>query len=62
MTLRMDDLHIVGYLVTHANGFEARLGPDRTNAELYAARNRGTLEPMYVLRRRRDDGGDEAPA
>ena len=41
---------IVGYLVTHADGYEARVGPDRTRAELYAARNHATLEPMYVRR------------
>lgn len=41
---------LVGYLVTHADGFEARVGPDRTRAELYAVRNRATLEPMYVRR------------
>ena len=34
---------LVGYLVTHADGYEARLGPDRTRAELYAARNRAML-------------------
>lgn len=41
---------LVGYLVTHADGYEARLGPDRTRAELYAARNRAMLEPMFVRR------------
>lgn len=41
---------LVGYLVTHADGYEARVGPDRTRAELYAARNHATLEPMYVRR------------
>lgn len=41
---------LVGYLVTHADGYEARIGPDRTRADLYAARNRATLEPMFVRR------------
>lgn len=41
---------LVGYLVTHPDGYEARLGPDRTRAELYAARNRAMLEPMFVRR------------
>lgn len=41
---------LVGYLVTHPDGFEARVGPDRARAELYAVRNRATLEPMYVRR------------
>lgn len=41
---------LVGYLVTHADGFEARLAPDRTRAELYAAKSHATLEPMYVKR------------
>ena len=41
---------LVGYLVTHADGYQVRIGPDRTRAELYAARNHATLEPMYVRR------------
>lgn len=41
---------LVGYLVTHADGYEARVGPDRTRAELYAARNHATIEPIYVRR------------
>ena len=39
---------LVGYLATHANGYAARLGPDRARAELYAAQQRATLEPMFV--------------
>lgn len=42
---------LVGWLATHPDGYEARIGPDRTRAELYAARNRATLEPMFVRRR-----------
>ena len=42
---------IVGYLATHPNGYEARLGPDRARAELYAQRNHATLEPMFARRR-----------
>lgn len=41
---------LVGWLATHPDGYEARIGPDRTRAELYAARNRATLEPMFVRR------------
>ena len=41
---------VVGYLVTHADGYEARFGPDRTRAELYAAKQHATLETMYVRR------------
>lgn len=41
---------LVGYLVTHADGYEARIGPDKTRAELYAARNHATIEPMFVKR------------
>ena len=41
---------LVGYLVTHSDGFEARLAPDRTRAELYAIKSHATLEPMYVKR------------
>lgn len=53
---------LVGYLVTHPDGYEARLGPDRTRAELYAARNRAMLKPMFVRRsaapsRQSDAGG-----
>lgn len=40
----------VGYLVTHSDGYQVRLDLDRTRAELYAARNRATIEPMYVRR------------
>lgn len=48
---------VVGYLVTHADGYEARVGPDRTRAELYAAKQHATLETMYVRRPRpRQDG------
>ena len=40
-----------GYLVTHADGFEARLGPDRVRAEAYWRQHRGTLiEPLFVFR------------
>ena len=41
---------LVGYLVTHADGFEARLAPDKTRAELYAAKSHATVEPMFVRR------------
>lgn len=42
---------LVGYLVTHADGFEARLAADRTRAENYVMQHHGTkLEPMYVRR------------
>lgn len=42
---------LVGYLVIHADGFEARLGPDKTRADLYAIRNHATVEAMYVRRK-----------
>lgn len=41
---------LVGYLVTHPDGYQVRMEPDRTRAALYAARNHATLEPMYVRR------------
>lgn len=42
---------IVGYLVTHLDGYEARLGPDLALATVYAARQRAVrLEAMYVRR------------
>jgi hypothetical protein len=46
-------LVLVGYLVTHHDGFQARLGPDKTRAELYAVRNHATLEALYVQRPKR---------
>jgi len=40
-----------GYLVTHADGFEARLGPDRARAEAYLRQHLGTrIEPLFVFR------------
>lgn len=45
-----DGLVLVGYLVTHPDGYQVRLAPDRTRAELYAARQHATLEPMFVRR------------
>lgn len=40
----------VGYLVTHADGYQVRMDLDRTRAELYAARNHATIELMFVRR------------
>ena len=42
---------VVGYLATHTDGTVARLGPDRTRAELYAVTHHATIEMMYVRRR-----------
>jgi hypothetical protein len=40
-----------GYLVTHADGFEARLGPDRARAEAYFRQHEGMrIEPLFVFR------------
>lgn len=40
-----------GWLVIHADGFEARLGPDRARAEVYVRQHRAvSIEPMYVRR------------
>ena len=37
---------LVGYLVTHADGYEARIGPDKTRAEL---KNRvDLLDPKHA--------------
>ncbi len=41
---------VVGYLVTLPDGHECRMPPDKTRAELYAAKNHATIEPMYVKR------------
>lgn len=42
---------LVGWLVTHSDGFEARLGPDRARAEVYLRQHRAVrIEPMFVFR------------
>lgn len=51
-----------GYLVTHADGFEARLGPDRARAEAYLRQHQGMLiEPLFVLRQAGVTRGATAP-
>lgn len=50
-------LVLVGYLVTHSDGFEARLGPDKTRAELYAIRSNATIEPLFVRRKSPPNAG-----
>lgn len=46
---------VVGYLVTHPDGYVVRFELDRARAELYAIRNHATLEEMYVRRRMSPD-------
>ena len=46
----MDDLIVEGYLVILRDGHKCRLPPDKSRAELFAAQNHGTIEPMYVRR------------
>ena len=41
---------LVGYLITHPDGYEVRMSTDKTRAEMYAVRQRGTIEPFYVFR------------
>ena len=41
---------IKGYLVTLPDGYECRMAPDKTRADLYAAANHGTVEPLFVRR------------
>lgn len=42
---------VVGYLVTLPNGYEARLGPDLTRAQVYAVQQHAArIEPMVVRR------------
>ena len=42
---------LVGWLVTHDDGFEARLGPDRARAEVYVRQHRAVrIEGMFVWR------------
>lgn len=39
-----------GYLITLPDGYECRMAPDKTRADLYAAANHGTVEPLFVRR------------
>ena len=39
-----------GWLVTLPDGFETRMGLDKTRAENYAAQQHGTIEPLFVFR------------
>ena len=48
----MDDLIVKGYLVTLRDGHECVLRNDKAHAELYAAQNHSTAEPMYVRRQK----------
>jgi hypothetical protein len=42
---------LVGYLVTHDDGFEARLGPDKARAEVYVRQHHAvSIEAMFVWR------------
>jgi hypothetical protein len=46
---------LVGWLVTHEDGFEARLGPDRARAEVYVRQHRAVrIEAMFVWRDSRE--------
>ena len=48
---------LVGYLVTHADGYQVRMDTDRARVGIYAARNHATIEPMYVRRARQAGAG-----
>jgi hypothetical protein len=41
---------LVGWLATHTDGTQARLGLDRARADHYAATHHATVEAMYVWR------------
>ena len=43
-------LVLVGYLVTHADGWQVRMAPDKARADLYAAKQHAVIEPLFVLR------------
>ena len=45
------ELVLVGFLVTHADGWQVRMPADKARADLYAAKQHATVEPLYVLRR-----------
>lgn len=53
---------LVGWLVTHADGFEVRLAADRARADKYLQQHRATIiEPMFVRRLSRQiDAGRRA--
>ena len=41
---------LVGWLATHTDGTQARLGLDKAKADFYASTHHATLEGMYVFR------------
>ena len=44
------ELVLVGFLVTHADGWQVRMPADKARADLYAAKQHAVIEPLYVLR------------
>lgn len=51
-------LIIEGYLVILRDGHKCRMPPDKPRAELFAAQNHGTVEPMYVKRPQQSEKPD----
>ena len=45
------ELVLVGFLVTHADGWQVRMPADKARADLYAAKQHAVIEPLYVLRK-----------
>ena len=41
---------LCGWLATHTDGTQARLGLDKAKADFYASTHHATLEGMYVFR------------
>ena len=58
------ELVLVGWLCTHEDGFEVRMGKDLDRAQIYARTNRAVCEAMFVRRafpaRRADEGDAKA--
>jgi hypothetical protein len=42
---------LCGWLATHNDGTQARLGLDKAKADRYAATHHATLEAVFVMRR-----------
>jgi hypothetical protein len=50
---------LVGYLVTHADGWQVRMPADKARADLYAAKQHAVIEPLFVLRHPPQSDGEE---
>lgn len=53
------ELVLVGYLITHPDGWQVRMGPDKARADLYAAKQHAIVEELLVRREARQDRATE---